>query len=436
MKAKKFGRFFTVIFCIVILSSAVFGAAVCRAAETAPTQAVSESASEGNLTEAEARIQALLSKGYEYGVYLFSEPHPPYTPLPYNEDYQALQTLPDAASALLAKINAMVETPAEQQTQGWELRIRMLLFILSQEPFCNQMSAAELAQYEQLQDSELLEPNEISYGEYFTIKPGSTKVAELRCNYDTYDLYRHDDDYTTTTGGLRVDLLSVNRELVDLDYMQMNGLYETILDVRQVAEPTTRYTCHSYAWYWQSPSLTFSILDSGAQTYLNDLHKTTRANGTAAVGDIVVYYDKEGHLTHSAVITEISGGELICTSKWGPTGLYRHDINTVPENYYAGYSHPASGYKIYRYYRSHVYNTISSYNASTHTFTCNYCGKTLAESHTTRVTGYTASGHTRACTACSYKVTEAHILNKVTGKCRICGYQGPTVAPMQLPNPL
>lgn len=126
-----------------------------------------------------------------------------------------------------------------------------------------------------------------------------------------------------------------------------------------VSSGTCLYNCHSYAWYSQSTSNSYVILDptpfmdSGnySRIYLGGLG--TQSNSTSIkYGDIIFYGDINAYNAaqteaqkralmetwHSAIYisTTVSGIPLanqMCISKWGANGVYKHQMGIVPAGY-------------------------------------------------------------------------------------------------------
>lgn len=110
-----------------------------------------------------------------------------------------------------------------------------------------------------------------------------------------------------------------------------NYVYQNYSNCSILAEATTNYNCHSYAWYITSfntsrypDPLTVWIPDpspfmsDGSYTYVGS---NPTANGQK------VYYPYSGN-EHSGVVTNYSTKEI--TSKWGPGPLVRHNVYNCP----------------------------------------------------------------------------------------------------------
>jgi len=58
------------------------------------------------------------------------------------------------------------------------------------------------------------------------------------------------------------------------------------------------------------------------------------------IGDIIVYRDDTGKITHSGIFCGINHGNIYIVSKWGKGGLHKHKVSAVP-------SDAGSTYEIY-----------------------------------------------------------------------------------------
>jgi len=97
--------------------------------------------------------------------------------------------------------------------------------------------------------------------------------------------------------------------------------------VTKIRSPSNRYDCHGYTF-------------AGGNSWINDdqVDRILTDNGysvtaTPVVGDIVIYR-LGGSITHSGVITHVTGGTVTeIRSKWGRSGLYEHAPDDVPPAY-------------------------------------------------------------------------------------------------------
>lgn len=130
-------------------------------------------------------------------------------------------------------------------------------------------------------------------------------------------------DVTTLASGAPPTAPDVSETQADA-FLASLGL---LTHVTKLGPPSNRYDCHGYTFLAGAAW----INDDQVDTILAD-------NGYAvttapAVGDIVVYR-LSGSVTHSGIITAVSGGVVTQVhSKWGRLGLYSHAPNDVPPTY-------------------------------------------------------------------------------------------------------
>ena len=95
----------------------------------------------------------------------------------------------------------------------------------------------------------------------------------------------------------------------------------------KILPPSNGYDCHGYTFLGGAAWINDTEVD--AILHDNGYLVTT----TPAVGDIVIYR-RNGEVTHSGVITAVSGGKVTrINSKWGRLGLYSHAPQDVPATY-------------------------------------------------------------------------------------------------------
>lgn len=111
----------------------------------------------------------------------------------------------------------------------------------------------------------------------------------------------------------------------------------TTLNVTITDYPTGDYNCHSYAWYNRSYNNNRWI--DYISGFRNDESCVQIADDYIQEGDIFVYYDENGTVLHSGIVTEITDNieELVITSKWGQGVACIHSIQNVPDEYLAYY---------------------------------------------------------------------------------------------------
>ncbi|MRX46910.1 T9SS type A sorting domain-containing protein [Pedobacter puniceum] len=95
-------------------------------------------------------------------------------------------------------------------------------------------------------------------------------------------------------------------------------------NVSKLAEPTSSYNCHNYAWVKRTGGNSFWLNSPGDDAFWNDnSYIQTINNGE---GELRISYQGD----HSAVSI---GNSNLADSKWGSWGLYRHAITDVPASY-------------------------------------------------------------------------------------------------------
>ena len=158
-----------------------------------------------------------------------------------------------------------------------------------------------------------------------------------------------------------------------------------------LANPTSKYNCHSYAWYLQNSDYNFDWM-SNPGNYVSD-YTYYRVYAGIQIGDIICYINSNGHKDHSGRITGIYSGTSngICgdanlyqvTSKWGAAGLYSHRGDECPYTYpYASGIHLCSTVQFFRLNSSHThYWQYISHNNYYHFCYCS-CSCNLYEAHT------------------------------------------------------
>ncbi len=153
----------------------------------------------------------------------------------------------------------------------------------------------------------------------------------------------------------------------------------------RIAETSSFYNCHSYAWYRYSTDNPYWIIDI-SEFLLDDACTEVIPQSTVQVKDIIVYYDSQGNKVHSGVVYSISSsGEVIICSKWGPSGVFIHSIDSVPDGYLADPSNKTPSYAFFRYHDyTNLYTGDEYHSGSKHYFRyadiCDICGKETNES--------------------------------------------------------
>lgn len=398
-------------------------------------------------TDTQTLVDILLANKYSYELIAMNSMQNIYRTLylTYNI-FPELETRTDSASILfneLIKLSNSTLDPTSANGVENRLNYVMLLSVLESDIYVQRLTIAEQTTLDELRNIDgTHQPfRNGQYGDYFY-------DAKLGIGYTATTT-------TLTRDGTEVPLYSASRELTQTQITEFNEYYsEHKPNATYYSAPSSTYNCHAYAWY----SNTSSYWLADVELYLQDAHiSEIFYDGYAEAGDIVVYYNADGTITHSAIITNNNNGELTCISKWGAAGTYIHNVNIIPDSYYAGLSAPDydifyllnHNYSVYWYdtTTSHCYKckycdskTINSHSFSisansdgkTHSTKCAVCGYTITANHSYTVTANPGgSTHTKRCGSCGYSITETHILNLAHTQCLTCGYTGPFTSIMK-----
>lgn len=125
-----------------------------------------------------------------------------------------------------------------------------------------------------------------------------------------------------------------------------------------------------------------------------------------------------GKPLHSAIVKSVTGGVVICRSKWGVCGVFEHELNEVPSDYM---DNGIVNEKYYVYERSHTYSDEMAYTSTHHMQVCAVCDYETAVAQHSYVVTHTAQNHTRSCRYCNWSVTEPHTYDSLKTRCTICG---------------
>ena len=132
-----------------------------------------------------------------------------------------------------------------------------------------------------------------------------------------------------TPKGSPVSVTKYSGELTAVQKAQINAqMASAFPKATRVAEPTIKYNCHSYAWYQQSTSNPYWMVNPNA--YMTDGSYIVASGTKPRVGFRAFYYNGD----HSAVVHSIkvvSGAQTIYyRSKWGSAGVYEHTVSHAP----------------------------------------------------------------------------------------------------------
>ena len=156
--------------------------------------------------------------------------------------------------------------------------------------------------------------------------------------------------YTPNGSAVAVKELDYITEDANLDSNYIANAAANYGVISTISGPTTKYNCHSFAWYSQNYDLNCYWMDDPS-TYYSD---SSYISSDAAENYILCYYAKmyytllDGTLisdivtvnSHSAIITHVGSNfnkndistldSIMVTSKWGAWGLYEHYGDDCP----------------------------------------------------------------------------------------------------------
>ena len=288
-----------------------------------------------------------------------------------------LETRPDAASVLLRKLRDRIKP-------GELVEALCLKNLLSVEPYSSMLTQAETAQYAQMvqtisetfyvsvddaaSDADVYDADEPIEPNYVQDVP-----TTFNANGFTYD---RSSTNTRTTNGTIVPLYTARDDYTYAEKQDVTAYFVQKYGVGVLGPATSKYNCHSYAWYQKSVQNPSWILH--VDRYCEDTH--ARRTEVPSAGDIVVYYGSDGYPVHSAVVKSVSSSGIVCESKWGAAGLYEHLYTNVPPDYRLYTGGPVSC-EFYTYLRAHNY-VATVIDTAYHRLTCKFCDLDVTEAHT------------------------------------------------------
>ena len=163
--------------------------------------------------------------------------------------------------------------------------------------------------------------------------------------------------------------------------------------------PTSVYNCHSYAWYDSTIWNPYWIDQVG--TFVVDIHTIRVPAEEVRPGDIIIYFDPNSVIQHSAIVSEINEGEITCQSKWGASILCEHAIDYVPSNYWKA----NAGYYCFAYRITPHNYECTSHGNGTNTKTCTICSHSVQENGNVSYPYIGDSKHNAYCTECDYGIS-------------------------------
>lgn len=156
----------------------------------------------------------------------------------------------------------------------------------------------------------------------------------------------------------------------------------------RLASASPYYNCHSYAWYSQNTGSNRYWLNDPAPFYSGEGYVRTT---TPSVGDIVCYMNGNNNLHSGIIVAKLSTstgnlcGNYLVESKWGPSGLYRHNGYECPYTDYSDSPSSMIATSVVYYTRSsHTHNHATHTdigNGTYHASRCS-CGQVIHKPHT------------------------------------------------------
>lgn len=157
-------------------------------------------------------------------------------------------------------------------------------------------------------------------------------------------------------------------------------------DIR-IAVPTTKYNCHSYAWYSQNINTNTYWVQDPSKFYTDGSYIEV-SYSQVQPRDRIVYLDSVGKNIHSGIVKGTTGlspngvcgysNTVWVQSKWGQCGLYEHRGDQCPYTM-STYGGTAVSVKFYRYNISHTHNySYNTLDSKYHYVSCD-CGDLIIE---------------------------------------------------------
>ncbi len=180
----------------------------------------------------------------------------------------------------------------------------------------------------------LLDGNEIDLNVYgaqsLLIKLGGTEplTEAVTRSYDGVVLTPRKTEVDVTYDLDWAEQTIIQGQYVNYDIAEeQSELYEQIFTSAEILrDPAPDYNCHSYAWYTQATNNNCWLWDPSAYT----TDGSYRSAGTAVNNRVTYTRVGTGVIEHSGIITSVSSGPAIVTSKWGPLSLFRHEVQDCP----------------------------------------------------------------------------------------------------------
>lgn len=215
----------------------------------------------------------------------------------------------------------------------------------------------------------------------------SDEIAQLGLDeISPFELDKPDGTYTPYTVSTPSGKTLTGLKYAGGVHGKPNTEYPSVSDyssARFVRTGSFYYNCFSHAWYLNRVYNSRTLLAFNDHTAFSQFICNTNSpdsskcfaaisRSSLRVGDIVVYQDYcgiyPGEITHSAVVTAISGNQVTVESKWGWYGVYTHTMEDCP--YYRNSSDTQTHLTYYRV--SHSFRDTNNgyvcYNCGAHAY--------------------------------------------------------------------
>ena len=203
--------------------------------------------------------------------------------------------------------------------------------MLAQEFVVSNLDTADIAELDNIVVRKNMEKKQNS--EYGTTTDIFYKISKPK--YDEFSqentLRSYPTYYVYTPNNTAVAVISRGEELsesqINSNHNYVSTYYPSAI---RYGSSTTKYNCHSYAWYLQSTSNCYWMNYPNA--YWND---GSYSNYSTPTVNSKMVWRTDNNVTHSAVVVDLLSGPVYppygytdlvnVKSKWGELGLYKHN---------------------------------------------------------------------------------------------------------------
>lgn len=171
--------------------------------------------------------------------------------------------------------------------------------------------------------------------------------------------------------------------LTDTEISEYNSFGDSIyIGNTRVSSASSKYNCHSYAWYSQNIGTNNWWMPYADEYYDDYSYQEITDISNVQVGDRIIYLNSNGKNVHSGIVISLIGTTpngicgyancVVVQSKWGALGLYNHIGDLCPYTAFYNSAYPeAVSVKFYRLSNhSHVYSYIDFDDDNYHYKTC------------------------------------------------------------------